>query len=45
MLLNDTVRLHRKPEAGVVVQTTYSVMFHVFQMLFPELSDANMAWG
>ena len=46
MLLNDTVKVAQKAkEAGVVVQqTTYPGMFHVFQMLFPELSDANMAW-
>lgn len=47
MLLNDTIKVAQKAkEAGVVVQqTTYPEMFHVFQMLFPELSDANMAWG
>jgi len=32
--------------AGVPVQqTTYDGMFHVFQMLFPELPDANEAWN
>jgi len=46
ILLNDTIKVAQKAkEAGVVVQqTTYPGMFHVFQMLFPELSDANMAW-
>ncbi len=46
MLLDDTVKVAQKArEAGVaVVQTTYPGMFHVFQMLFPELPDANRAW-
>lgn len=47
MLLNDTIKLAQKAqEAGVSVQqTTYPGMFHVFQMLFPELSEANKAWN
>lgn len=46
MLLNDTIKVAEKAkEAGVLVQqTTYPGMFHVFQMLFPELSEANQAW-
>ncbi|AUS98808.1 alpha/beta hydrolase [Clostridium thermosuccinogenes] len=46
MLLNDTIKVAQKAkEAGVEVrQTTYPGMFHVFQMLFPELPDANEAW-
>lgn len=46
MLLNDTVKVAQKAkEAGVSVQqTTYPGMFHVFQMLFPELPEANDAW-
>lgn len=46
-LLNDTIEVAQKArEAGVSVrQTTYPGMFHVFQMLFPELSDANAAWN
>jgi len=46
MLLNDTIKVAEKAkEAGVLVQqTTYPGMFHVFQMLFPELSEANEAW-
>lgn len=45
-LLNDTVKVAQKAkEAGIVVkQTTYPGMFHVFQMLFPKLDDANSAW-
>ncbi|HQD71174.1 MAG: alpha/beta hydrolase [Limnochordia bacterium] len=45
-LLNDTVAVAQKArEAGVDVrQTTYPGMFHVFQMLFPELPEANAAW-
>lgn len=45
-LLNDTVKVAQKAEAaGVSVQQKiYGGMFHVFQMLFPELSDANAAW-
>lgn len=47
LLLNDTVRVAQKAqEAGVAVQqTTYPGMFHVFQMLFPELAEANEAWN
>jgi monoterpene epsilon-lactone hydrolase len=47
MLLNDTIKVAQKAEeAGVPVQqTTYPGMFHVFQMLFPELPDANTAWN
>ena len=46
ILLNDTIKVAQKAkEAGVPVQqTTYPGMFHVFQMLFPELHDANRAW-
>ena len=46
-LLNDTLRVADKAKAaGVPVQqTTYDGMFHVFQMLFPELPDANEAWN
>jgi len=46
MILNDTVKVaHKAKIAGVTVrQTTYPGMFHVFQMLFPELADANAAW-
>ncbi len=46
LLLDDTVKVAQKAEdAGVVIQqTTYPGMFHVFQMLFPELSEANRAW-
>jgi len=45
-LLNDTLRVAEKAkEAGVdVTQTTYDGMFHVFQMLFPALEEANEAW-
>ncbi|WP_286893958.1 alpha/beta hydrolase fold domain-containing protein [Thermobacillus sp.] len=45
-LLNDTLKVAKKAEkAGVdVTQTTYDGMFHVFQMLFPELEEANEAW-
>jgi acetyl esterase/lipase len=45
-LLNDTLRVAKKAkEAGVdVTQTTYDGMFHVFQMLFPALEEANEAW-
>lgn len=45
-LLNDTLKVAEKAKAaGVAVQqTTYPGMFHVFQMLFPELPDANRAW-
>lgn len=45
-LLNDTLKVAEKAEkAGVSVkQTTYDGMFHVFQMLFPELDEANEAW-
>jgi len=46
MLLNDTIEVAQKAkEAGVSVrQTTYPGMFHVFQMLFPEIPEANEAW-
>lgn len=46
-LLNDTLKVAKKAAAaGVTVrQTTYDSMFHVFQMLFPELDDANEAWN
>lgn len=46
ILLKDTIKVAQKAkEAGVTVwQTTYPGMFHVFQMLFPKLSDANTAW-
>jgi monoterpene epsilon-lactone hydrolase len=46
LLLNDTIKVAQKAEeAGAPVQqTTYPGMFHVFQMLFPELPDANTAW-
>jgi monoterpene epsilon-lactone hydrolase len=46
VLLNDTLQVAQKAQdAGVVVrQRTYPGMFHVFQMLFPELPDANEAW-
>ncbi len=46
ILLNDTIAVAQKAEAaGVSVkQTTYAGMFHVFQMLFPKLPDANAAW-
>jgi monoterpene epsilon-lactone hydrolase len=46
VLLNDTVQVARKAkESGVSVQlTAYPGMFHVFQMLFPELAEANTAW-
>jgi len=45
-LLEDTMKVSQKArEAGVPVrQATYPGMFHVFQMLFPELPDANTAW-
>lgn len=45
-LLSDTTAVAQKArEAGVEVrQTTYPGMFHVFQMLFPELPEANKAW-
>ena len=38
-MLDDTVKIAEKAKAsGVSVQqTTYPGMFHVFQMLFPEL--------
>ncbi|HHX74618.1 MAG TPA: alpha/beta hydrolase [Firmicutes bacterium] len=47
LLLNDTIKVAQKAKkAGVAVQqTTYPGMFHVFQMLFPELSDASTAWN
>jgi monoterpene epsilon-lactone hydrolase len=46
IILNDTLKVAAKAkDAGVLVtQTTYPGMFHVFQMLFPELEDANKAW-
>lgn len=46
-LLGDTLAVAEKAkEAGVdVQQTTYPCMFHVFQMLFPELPEANDAWA
>jgi monoterpene epsilon-lactone hydrolase len=46
-LLNDTLRVADKAKAaGVAVQqTTYEGMFHVFQMLFPTLPEANDAWN
>lgn len=46
IILNDTLNVAKKAKAaGVpVTQTTYSGMFHVFQMLFPKLEDANTAW-
>jgi monoterpene epsilon-lactone hydrolase len=45
-LLNDTIGVVQKAlESGVLVQhTIYPGMFHVFQMLFPELDEANAAW-
>lgn len=47
VLLNDTIETAQNAvKAGVSVQqTTYPGMFHVFQMLFPELPDANAAWN
>lgn len=47
ILLNDTLHVAKKAEeAGVSVQqTVYPGMFHVFQALFPELSEANTAWN
>lgn len=46
ILLKDTLAVARKAEeAGATVQqTTYPGMFHVFQMLFPKLPEANSAW-
>lgn len=46
-ILNDTLAVAEKAEeAGVSVeQTTYDGMFHDFQLLFPELEDANEAWA
>lgn len=46
LLLNDTIAVaQRAKAAGVFVQqSTYPGMFHVFQMLFPELPEANEAW-
>lgn len=46
ILLKDTLAVARKAEeAGAAVQqTTYPGMFHVFQMLFPKLPEANSAW-
>ncbi|NLY11789.1 MAG: alpha/beta hydrolase [Firmicutes bacterium] len=46
ILLNDTLKVAEKAKtAGVLVQqTTYPGMFHVFQMLFPKLPEANAAW-
>ncbi|HKM17340.1 MAG TPA: alpha/beta hydrolase [Limnochordia bacterium] len=46
-LLNDTIAVVQKAKAaGVdVQQTTYPGMFHVFQILFPELPEANAAWA
>lgn len=46
ILLRDTIKVAKKAnDAGVSVQqTTYSGMFHVFQMLFPVLDEANTAW-
>lgn len=45
-LLSDTTEVAKKAqEAGVSVKlTVYPGMFHVFQMLFPELIEANEAW-
>ena len=45
-LLSDTTTVAQKAKlSGVAVrQTTYPGMFHVFQMLFPELPEANDAW-
>jgi len=47
MLLKDTLQVAQKAEAAAVWvrQTTYDGMFHVFQMLFPELPEANEAWS
>ena len=46
-ILNDTLKVAHIAEGdGVSVQqTTYKGMFHVFQMLFPELTEANEAWN
>lgn len=46
LLLGDTLEVaQRAVEARVTVQqTTYPDMFHVFQMLFPQLEEANRAW-
>lgn len=46
-ILNDTLKAAHIAEGdGVSVQqTTYKGMFHVFQMLFPELKEANEAWA
>jgi monoterpene epsilon-lactone hydrolase len=45
-LLNDTIVVADNAKAaGVAVQqTSYAGMFHVFQMLFPQLPEANAAW-
>jgi epsilon-lactone hydrolase len=45
-LLKDTTEVAEEAkEAGVIItQTTYDNMFHVFQLLYPVLSEANDAW-
>lgn len=45
-LFNDTAKVAEKAaNAGVkVTQTTYDDMFHVFQLMYPVLTEANDAW-
>ncbi|HOK32707.1 MAG TPA: alpha/beta hydrolase [Limnochordia bacterium] len=46
LLLENTLTVAEKARAAgaAVQQTTYPGMFHVFQMLFPKLPEANGAW-
>lgn len=45
-LLKDTTKVAKKAKAAdvKVTQTTYDDMFHVFQLLYPVLPEANDAW-
>lgn len=45
-LLKDTIKVAEKAKAAdvKVTQTTYDKMFHVFQLLYPVLTEANDAW-
>ena len=45
-LLKDTTKVAKKAKAAdvKVTQTTYDDMFHVFQLLYPVLPEASVAW-
>ena len=45
-LLKDTLKVEEKAikEGVSVTRTTYDKMFHVFQLLYPRLAEANDAW-